>query len=227
MAKKVIHWAWRLIVPIFLVTIFFFAVIEPARAPRGGKNSLGGRTLASQQEEEFDRRLLTLQLCYGIKFNGESATPARRRVCKALLVHSIDKVLAAPGAILKYPVEFRCENTVFPKAQLPGDSAGLVVFLKPNEEFKAIDGALEKSVESIATTEDQALSARETCEFLTDCKWAMRPQALSFRKLASCLGTQDITRRKILLDEFGAMLFKIKERQGRVLISQLLENPPK
>jgi hypothetical protein len=225
MSKKVVHWVWRIAVPFLLVTIFFFVVIEPARAPRGGKNSLGGRTLASLQEEEFDHRLLSLQLCYGVKFNGDSATPQRRRVCKALLVHSLNKVLAAPGAILKFPVDFRCEDTVFPKNIPAADTVGLSVVLKPNEEFPAIKDALDKSIETVAATEDQALSARQTCEFLTDCKWAMRPQNLSFRKLASCVGTPDMARRKIVLDEFGAMLFRVKSRQSQVLISQLLQNP--
>ncbi|MGZ3694911.1 MAG: hypothetical protein ACXWQO_12090 [Bdellovibrionota bacterium] len=224
MAKKIVHWAWRWALPILFSVALFFLVIAPARAPRGGKNSLGGRTLASFQEEEFDHRLLSLQLCYGVHFNGENATPGRRRVCKALLVHSLDKVLSTPGAMLKYPVEFRCEDTVFPKSQTQADSATSVVSLKPNEEFAAIKEALDKSVETVATTEEQALSARETCGFITDCKWAMRPQALSFRKLASCISTPDITRRKIVLDEFGAMLFRVKGRQGQVLISKLLEN---
>lgn len=227
MAKKVAHWAWRFAMPFLFVLMLSFVAIEPARAPRGGKNSLGGRTIASMQEEEFDRRLLTLQLCYGVRFNGASATPPRRRVCKALLVHSLDKVLEAPGALLKYPVEFRCEDTVFTRAVASNEFSGLTVSLKPNEEFKAIRDMIEKSVEIISATEDRILAARQTCEFLTDCKWAMRPQGLSFRKLASCLGTPDIARRKILLDELGAMLFKVKSRQNRVLFADLLESPTK
>lgn len=211
--------------PSLLVLVLFFLLIEPARAPLGGKNSLGGRTIAALQEEEFDRRLLNMQLCYGVKFNGDNATPGRRRVCKALLVHSLDKKLAPAGTVLKYPLEFRCEDTVFSRGTASNDLAGLTVSLKPNEEFRAINDALDKSLESVATTEDRALEARQTCEFLTDCKWAMRPQGLSLRKLASCLGTPDLVRRKIIIDEFSAMLFKLKGRQSSVLISQLLQNP--
>lgn len=225
MAKKIKSWVGTVWFTTLLTFIFFFLAIEPARAPRGGKNSLGGRTIASFQEEEFDRRLLNLQLCYGIRFNGERSTPARRRVCKALVVHTLDKALAPPGTVMKFPVEFRCEDTVFPKDKEAGNELlPMVVQLKPNEEFRAIEAALGKSLETITSSEERALSARETCEFLTDCKWAMRPQGISLRKLASCLTNPNIARRKILLDEFGAMLFRIKNKQNRILISQLLEN---
>jgi hypothetical protein len=225
MAKKAMHWAWRIAMPCFFTVMFFFFAVEPARAPRGGKNSLNGRTLASLQEEEFDHRLLNLQLCYGIRFNGDGATPGRRRVCKALVVHSLDNALAAPGTITKFPLEFRCEDTVFSK-DIPGsETAGLTVLLKPNDEFKAIDDALEKAIDTIPATEEQALNARETCEFLTDCKWAMRPHNLSFRKLGACLTAPDMAQRKIFLDELSAMLFHVKARQSRVLASELLQNP--
>jgi hypothetical protein len=140
-------------------------------------------------------------------------------------VHSLDKALAAPGAITKFPVEFRCEDTVFPKNASTGDVAGITVSLKPNEEFKAIDEALAKAIETIPATEEQALNARETCEFLTDCKWAMRRQNLSFRKLGACLTTPNLAHRKIILDEVGAMLFRVKARQSRVLASELLQKP--
>jgi hypothetical protein len=182
MAKKTKRrTAWSYSATVLLSIFFYFVAIVPARAPRGGKNSLGGRTIASVQEEEFDHRLLNLQLCYGVRFDGGKSTPARRRVCKALVVHALDKALAAPGAILKAPVEFVCDDTAFPKEEPARDFLPVRVHLKPNAEFLAIQQTLDKSLESVSTTESNALNARETCEFLTDCKWAMRPQAMSLR----------------------------------------------
>ncbi|MGZ3706658.1 MAG: hypothetical protein ACXVA8_11560, partial [Bdellovibrionota bacterium] len=56
-----------------------------------------------------------------------------------------------------------------------------------------------------------------------DCKWAMRPQSFSFRKLASCMTTGNATHRKILLNEVGAMLFGGKSGRRRTLYPNLVE----
>lgn len=189
----------------------------------GGKNSLGGRTIASLQEEDFDHRLLHYQLCYGVRFNGERATLQRRRVCKALVVHSLDLALRGTGAVLKYPLEFRCENTAFAKAV--EDLQPPPVLLKPNDEFRSMEVALREAVTPVDASELRLTRARTACEFLTDCKWATRPPHLSFRKLASCLTTNDELRRRLILDEVGAMLFRVKGRQNKVLISQLIDEP--
>jgi hypothetical protein len=47
----------------------------------------------------------------------------------------------------------------------------------------------------------------------------------SFRKLAACFSTGDLTHRRILLDEVGAMLFRAKENQTKILYAELLEEP--
>jgi hypothetical protein len=217
--------AWNVFFTAFLTTAFFLFFVSPARAPYGGKNSLGGRTIASMQEKDFDHRLLHFQLCYGVKFSADSATLERRRVCKAMLVSRLDQVLSVPGAYFRSPMEFRCENTVFVRST--ASDQGVSVVLKPNEEFNAIDKAIAENLERAEVGESTDRFARQACEFLTSCKLAMTGTNFSFRKLAACFSTGDLTRRKILLDEVGAMVFRAKQSQAKILYAELLEDAHK
>lgn len=210
--------AWSFGATSFLILFFFLFLAEPARAPQGGRKFLGGRTIASQQEQEFDQRLLHYQLCYGVRFSADQATLERRRVCKAVLVHRLQGVLKRPGAYFREPLEFRCVNTVSSRHLANADGA---VVLQPNAEFQAIDVAFSRSLETANVGESSDRVAREACEFLTDCKLGM--QRFSLRKMAACLGTWDVTHRKILLNEVGAMLFRAKSGQTRILYADLLE----
>lgn len=221
--KKVAKVAWSVFASIALAAAFFLFLVTPARAPYGGKNSLGGRTIASIQEREFDHRLTFYQLCFGVKFSAEKATLERRRVCKAMLLHRLDQTLTLPGAYLRSPVEFHCEDTIFSSRKVASDS----VVLKPNKEFAAIDGLFSSQLEQENVAESTDQFAREACEFLTQCKLATTAHQLSFRKLASCFSTGNLTHRKILLNEVGAMLFRAKGSQSKILYADLLEEAHK
>lgn len=222
--RRVAKVAWSLFASVALAAAFFLFLVTPARAPYGGKNSLGGRTIASIQEREFDHRLMFYQLCYGVRFSAEKATLERRRVCKAMLVHRLDQALTVPGAYLKSPVAFRCEDTIFSSRKEEGDDA---IGLKPNKEFAAIDGVFAGQLERATVGESTDQFARDACEFLTGCKLATTSHQLSFRKLASCFTTGDLTHRKILLNEVGAMLFRAKASQTKILYADLLEEAHK
>lgn len=221
--KRVAKVAWSVFASVALAAAFFLFLVTPARAPYGGKNSLGGRTIASIQEREFDHRLMFYHLCYGVKFTAEKATLERRRVCKAMLVHRLDQTLTVPGAYLKSPVEFRCEDTIFSSRKGSDDA----VALKPNKEFAAIEGVFASQLEKSTVGESTDQFARDACEFLTDCKLATTSYQLSFRKLASCFTTGNLTHRKILLNEVGAMLFRAKGNQTKILYADLLEEAHK
>ena len=223
--KRVVRIAWSLTASFLLAMALFLILAVPARAPRGGKNSLGGRTIASVQEEEFDRRLLHYHLCYGIRFSADRATVERRRVCKAMLVNRLERMFEQPGRYFRTPVEFHCEDTVFSRA--PASESGVSISLQPNREFTAIDQAIQAHMEAENIGESVDRFARDACEFLVDCKQAMRPGSLSLRKLAACFSTGDLTHRKILLDEVGAMLFRAKASQTKILYSNLLEDAHK
>jgi hypothetical protein len=218
--RRIAKTAWSMLATGFLAAGLFLLFATPARAPHGGKRALGGRTIASMQEQDFDKRLLHYQLCYGVRFVAERATLERRRVCKAILVHRLDRSLGVPGAYLKAPVEFHCEDTVFTRAT--ASEVGISVVLKPNSEFQAIDKAIESALEVTTVGESTDLFAREACEFLTSCKLAMSGPQLSLRKLGSCFTTKNLVHRKILLDELGAMVFKAKENQTKILYAELL-----
>jgi hypothetical protein len=201
-----------------LAVLLFFFLIAPARAPSGGKLWSGGRNIASLQEEDFDKRLLKLQLCYGVKLVADQCTLERRRVCKAMLLHETESALDPRGHYLKAPVEFHCEDTAVGHPILDEDA----VLLRPNAELAAIHGAFEGILQESATAPAAHQEAREACEFLTDCKWAMRPQSFSIRRIASCAFTGDGTHRQVLLNEVGAMLFGGKAARRRTLYSNLV-----
>jgi hypothetical protein len=219
--KRVVKMAWSLIATMFLAGIFFLFLVAPARAPHGGKNSLGGRSIASMQEKDFDGKLLHYQLCFGVKLNAYQATLERRRVCKVILVHRLAKVFAKPGSYLRAPMEFYCEDTVFTRSTASADT--LSVLLKPNQEFAAIDRAVEANLETENVGESTHNFAKSACEFLTDCKLAMNGTNLSFRKLGACFTTGNLTHRKILLDEVGSMIFKSKQSRTKILYADLLQ----
>ena len=193
---------------------------SPARAPSGGKNWTGGRTIAALQEEDFDKRLLHLQLCYGVSLVADQCTLERRRVCKAILVHELEKTLEAPGHFLKDSVEFHCEDTALNRSGLDFGS----VSLKPNGEIAAIQSTLREKLEARSPTESAHFLASGACQFLTDCKWAMKPSAFSLRKIASCALTTNPTHRTVLLNEVGAMVFGGKKAvRRRTLYPSIME----
>lgn len=216
--KRAVKVAWSLGAPALLAVLFFFFLVAPARAPSGGKLWTGGRTIASLQEEDFDRRLLKLQICHGVRLAADKCTLERRRVCKALVVHELEAVLATNGHHLSAPLEFQCLDTALSKSSEDLDG----VPLQPNGEVKAIQTALKAGLRENSVTVSQHLEAQEACEFLTDCKWAMRPRSLSLRRLGSCLTTANATHRKVLLDEVGAMLFGGKGARRSTVYPQLI-----
>lgn len=216
--KRAVKLAWSLGATTLLALLLFLFFINPARAPSGGKRWTGGRTIASLQEEDFDRRLLQLQLCYGVKVVADQCTLERRRVCKALVVHELEKAVAQPGAYLKSPLEFHCQDTAVGKSIWDDEDS---VSLRPNSEISSIQEALGSH---LARSEGGSHGqAREACDFLTECKWSMRPRSLSLRKVASCLATPNATHRRVLLDEAGAMLFGGKKGRRNNLYSRLVE----
>lgn len=223
--KRVAKMAWSFLATTVLAAVLFLFLVEPARAPHGGKKSLGGRTIASMQERDFDHRLLHYQLCYGIRFHADKATVERRRVCKAMLVHRLDRALSQPGSYFRAPIDFQCEDTVFTRST--ASAANISVLLKPNSEFEAIDRVVDANRELATAGESTDRFAKKACEFLTDCKLAMSSSGLSFRKLASCFSTGDLTHRKILLDEVGAMIFSSRQSGTKILYAELLEQAHK
>jgi hypothetical protein len=219
--KRAAKIASSLVATTTLAVLLFLFLVNSARAPVGGKRWSGGRTIASLQEEDFDRRLLKLQLCYGVKVIADQCTLERRRVCKALVVHELEKSLGAAGNYLKTPVEFHCQDTAVGKTLLDDEDS---VSLRPNGEIPSIHGALNAHLGHLEETGARDQQAREACEFLTDCKWSMRPQTLSLRKLASCISSPNATHRKLLLSEAGAMLFGGKAGRRYTLYSRVVQD---
>jgi hypothetical protein len=223
--KRALKIAWATTVTIVAAVVLFFAMTTSARAPHGGNSYLGGRTIASLQEEDFDRILLREKICYGVTVNAEKATLDRRRVCKALVVNRLEAALSRPGTYLKEPLEFQCEDTVFGKPRAPASEEALAVVMKPNQEFFAIDNALAAGIDVANVAESTHRRARAACEFLTDCRWATKPDHFSLRKIASCFLTENPTHRKVLLDVVSGMLFHVKSNDSKILYADLLDSP--
>lgn len=202
-----------------LATFLFFLVVARAHAPAGGKQFTGGRTIASLQEEDFDRRLLKLNLCYGVRLEASQCMLERKRVCKAVVVHELEGALEKAGNYLHSPMEIHCEDTAVGKPW--GDDE--IVSLRPNAEIRELRAALKKDLRGSSAGQDQHNQIREVCEFLTDCQWAMRPSSLSLRKLASCLTTDNALHREMLLNEIGSILFHKNQATRTALYPQLEE----
>ncbi|MCO5143660.1 MAG: hypothetical protein M9962_11275 [Oligoflexia bacterium] len=192
---------------LFVSVIMFLANTNPARAPHGGKKNLGGRTIASLQEEDFDRKLLHFQVCYGIHFDPGDSTLERRRVCKAILLNQLEQTLEAQGVYVSEKVIFRCANTVFDKPSSGGDVA--VGVLSPNNEFKTIHEVLNPRLEKASIAASIDGKARNACTFLTNCKWILEQPQVSYRKVAQCLMTKSSDHRRLILDELSAKLFGV------------------
>lgn len=203
-----------------LIALFFFVTTAPARAPKGGKNSLGGRTIAALQEDDFDRKLLRYQICYGVKFLSDTSTVERRRACKAMLVNRMESALAESGRVFERPISFQCEDTALGAKEWTEEERP-VGALRPNAEFSLIEDFINRYSNKLSVDPVVEVEAREACEFLTDCKNSMRIDHLSLRKIGACLVDKNPTHRKILMDEIGAMLFRVKSRDDKLLLSEL------
>lgn len=202
-----------------LVCVLFFAVIHPARAPQGGKKSLGGRTIASVQEEEFDHTLQKYQYCYGLRFSSENATQERRRSCKAIFVHKVEEILSRkPGSYFKEPMDFQCQDTAF-SPQRKNANLDNWIFLRPNQELAVLENVLSANVVSIEVAPGLEERAKDVCDFMVDCKAAMRK--LSARKIASCFTESNSYKRRVMLDSLGQIIFHGKADRAR-LIPELL-----
>jgi hypothetical protein len=222
--KKIMGFAWSSVSTALVCAMLFFGMITPARAPKGGRGSLGGRTIASIQEEDFDKKLLNYQVCYGVSFDAGNATQERRRACKAMLVHKLEGAFAKRGTFLTSPVLFRCENTSFGAEQWQDWQEHPVVALHPNHEFLAIEALLARYSDSIQVDTDREQNARETCHFLSECKDALRFDHFSFRRVSSCLLDDSAERRTYMLDTIGNMLFRSKFSHERLLFAEILRN---
>ncbi|NUM88807.1 MAG: hypothetical protein HUU37_06365, partial [Bdellovibrionales bacterium] len=204
---------------LFLV-LFLFAV-EPARAPKGGRKNLGGRTIASLQEEDFDRALHRYEVCYGVRLEASLATPERRRVCKALLVHELNASLEAPGSYLEKPLVFRCHNTSLGRraGHAEGDEE---ILLQPNREQAAIHEGLSPLLRQVNVSAEADREVRDACGFVSRCQRAMGLEGLSLRQLGSCLADRDALHQRLMGDTFARLLFPRSSQGKRLLAASLL-----
>jgi hypothetical protein len=199
---------WRILLGALFMGFLLFLVGPPsARAPHGGRNNLGGRTIATMQEQEFDRRLLQYQICHNVRFEAPGAAIERRRACKAVLVNRLDRVLGEAGSSLTEPLVFHCEDTAVARQLAQQDSSGEVIRMQPNLEFMAIDQALERRIERAPVAESVDLRARDLCTFLADCRWASRPGQVSFRKIWACFSSDNAQQRNAYLDLWSDVFF--------------------
>lgn len=221
--KKVTKIAWSVLFTTFLSAFLFLVNTGPARAPHGGKKFITNRSIASLQEEDFDKQLALYEICYGVKLNTDGCTLERRRVCKAMLVHRLDSTLAEPGTFFRQPLNFDCQDTAFKKKLASLEEAQIP--LKPNAEFQAIDRAIEDSIyrETVDTWKDR--KARLACSYLVDCKQAMTGHNISLRKVRECMLTKDLAHRKILLDHLGSLVFRVNTKnRSRFLYAEFLDS---
>jgi hypothetical protein len=218
--QKAVRMVWSGFVTACLAVVIFFIFIGPAKAPKGDKHSLGGRTIASIQEEDFDRTLQRYNICYGVRFAANQATPERRRVCKAILVHRLEQSLAETGTYFPMQVEFRCENTAMGRKIWYDDLNQPVVALQPNAEFDSIEDLIKQHLDRKQVSASVDNQVRDACQFISRCKRALRFETFSIRRVASCFTDDDSLHRRMMVDTISDLVFpKAKEK---LLVADLL-----
>ena len=185
-----------------------------------GGPEVPGRSLAALQETEFDSKLDRYRQCYGIKVSYKQASVGRRRACKALLVHRLGDVLAAPGAYFSVPLRFECQNTAKGYTKWINWENHPVLKLKPNQEYKVIDLAITNYLKT-GKNSSKWLKAKKACDFLIQCRGKLSWSQLSFDTVRRCFWNTDELARSILRDELLASLFK-RETKG-MLVQQMLK----
>jgi len=218
--RKAMRMAWSGFVTVLFATVIFFVLIQPAKAPKGNKRSLGGRTIASIQEEEFDRVLQQYQECYGVRFVAATATPERRRVCKAVLVHQLSQALGESGTYFVAPVEFRCENTAMGRRSWYNEMNHAVAALQPNTELATIDAILKEQLDRRQVSMDVDARARDACAFISSCKRALSFERFSLRKIGTCFTDNNALHRRMMVDTVGEFVFP--RSREKLLIADLL-----
>jgi len=219
--KKIFKWFFRLLGCSCLVVFFFFLATKPARAPHGGKKFLGGRTIASIQEEDFDKSLYKYRYCYGIKFSGKKASQERRRACKAILVHKVEEVLQkGPGAYFKEPLQFQCDDTSLGPVQR-GEGENKIFALRPNDELVVLERWLNAKLDFANQNPELEKRALDVCSFLVSCRMAMGMSGFSLRKIASCIMEDDEYRRRVMMNALSQIVFHEKNDNGR-LVAEIL-----
>lgn len=217
--RKAMRLAWSGFVTVFFAVIIFFVLIQPAKAPQGNKKSLGGRTIASIQEEEFDRILQQYQVCYGVRFVAQKATPERRRVCKAVLVHWLSQAFGESGSYFAVPVEFQCENTAMGRRSWFGDLNHPIVALQPNTESETIEGVLKEYLDRKEVSVDVDMRVRDACSFISRCKRALSFNQFSVRRVGSCFADNNSLHRRMMVDLVGEFVFP--RAREKMLIADL------
>ncbi len=220
--RRAFRIVWSGLGTLVLSVLLFLLLVEPARAPKGGRKSLGGRTIASLQEEDFDRTLYRYEVCYGVKLEAVQATPERRRVCKALLVHELNSTLDAPGSFLEGPVTFRCHNTAIGRRAGRAEGEDPVVLLQPNREQAAIQEGLLPYLRQVKVSTEADQEVREACEFVSRCQRAMGLEGLSLRRVGTCITDRDALHQRLISDIFARLLFPQSARGKKLLAATLL-----
>lgn len=212
---------WTIQFPIVAVFAFYF-FSKMAVAPRFHQPEVDHveRSIASLQERFFDQRLKHYEYCYGVNFvDSENVEANRRRACKAMLVHQLDKVLGKPGSYLTSSLQFRCQGTGSGLSKWETWRAQPVFVLKPNFEMRIIREALEKNY-AVSSDEVAWNQAQNLCTRMQECQKATRPDTFSWRKLKSCMVTLNNEMRRVVLVDLVSNLFRTKP--NRLLVAQII-----
>lgn len=210
--------SWSLCISIYV--LFFSAIsIESARAPHGGRSALGGRTIASEQEKDFDSKIRFYDVCYGISLDAVRASFERRRVCKAMLLNRLDALFNRSGIETSKKIQFDCLETHLEKDQ----TAEKRVELLPNREAEVIDQTLKEITQEKHVSYEEDAAARSLCRRLVDCQQSYRGGQLAFRKIWQCATDPSAKHRRLFLDGLLSSFFSTAIDQSR-LYSSLTSN---
>lgn len=156
-----------------------------AQAPSSPSTTSPSRSLAAVQEEGFDQKLNRYRYCYGIHVTYDNASDARRRACKALLVHKLGGALEQPGSYFSAALHFECQNTAAGYTELVEWQTKPVFRLKPNQEYEVLDRAMQNYLVKNQNSA-QWLRAQRSCDFYLDCRNSLSLSRINFHNIKRC-----------------------------------------
>lgn len=213
-----------LLLPFVFVFLIFPLTYRFALAPVGDKHALGGRTIASVQEEEFDLRLERLRFCYGVRLQAHDVSIDRRRACKAIVVNKLRQILGQRGVYLVQPLHIDCQDRSNGQAEWREWDGTPVLALKPNNEREMIDRIKEKYLVESEISAEKQQNADAACERILHCQKLVQWSAMAPIKAASCVLDRDAGRRRIIMDLIADQMFHFSSEHPAVM-TQLLSDP--
>ena len=217
MVLKTLRFAGRMVTLASLVLAILTFSYRLALAPQGDKRALGGRTIASVQEEEFNRKLERFDFCFGARFHNGDVSMDRRRVCKAIVVQKLNGLLNKPGVFLSRPIRLQCQDSPRGPKEWKDWDGTPVIAVRPNRELEVVEHISANYLVHREISSLQQQRADAACEHVLYCQKAVQWSAIAPMDTLRCALDKDPQRRRIILDLIANQMFHVATERTAVM----------